>query len=313
MSSLVLLLVSFLAMTVAKDAMPISGEGMGRSPEDGHAYLDHTLRCYTKGSKEQFEVKWFFMDDSEETALANVGASLNPEEEGTYRCKIGDSYADFEVEEEVKSTSFLFRVDRFPKSYSVVEDDDLKVFCTVSNRSADINVKEDVLLKWYVYNVTGDDTTFHTTGGNCSEEVQGLLNWVEIVPKSEVEQVEPHIKLLKNSQGVENAILKIEDANATTDRRAFKCVAFHREARNNCSESAFFVRVRDRYAALWPFLGIVAEVIVVCVVIFICERRRASEESKDVADDEEDELTNGKTAFSGGQPGNSNVRQRGKQ
>lgn len=34
------------------------------------------------------------------------------------------------------------------------------------------------------------------------------------------------------------------------------------------------VRVKDIYAALWPFLGIVAEVTLLCAIIFIYERRR---------------------------------------
>ena len=100
--------------------------------------------------------------------------------------------------------------------------------------------------------------------------------------------------------------LKIEDANRTTDRRAFKCVAYHKDARGNCSESAFFVRVRDKYAALWPFIGIVSEVVVICLIIFVCERRRASQ-AKDSLDEDEDELTSKGISSAG----NSNVRQRG--
>jgi len=36
------------------------------------------------------------------------------------------------------------------------------------------------------------------------------------------------------------------------------------------------VRVKDLYAALWPFLGIVVEVVVLCTVIFCYERRRSN-------------------------------------
>lgn len=107
-----------------------------------------------------------------------------------------------------------------------------------------------------------------------------------------------------------NKVLKIEDANRTTDRRAFKCIAFHREARGNCSESAFFVRVRDKYAALWPFLGIVSEVVVICLVIFICERRRVAT-AKDSFDDDDDDCNGGSRGGAiNSSSGNSNVRQR---
>ncbi|XP_007897122.1 basigin [Callorhinchus milii] len=44
------------------------------------------------------------------------------------------------------------------------------------------------------------------------------------------------------------------------------------------------LRVRGRFAALWPFLGIVAEVIVLVAIIFIYEKRRKPDE---LADDDE--------------------------
>merc|ERR1711981_1558124 len=108
---------------------------------------------------------------------------------------------------------------------------------------------------------------------------------------------------------MDNKILKIEDANRTEHRKAFKCVAYHKDDAASCSESAFYVRVRDKYAALWPFLGIVSEVVVICLVIFICERRRAAT-AKDDLDDDDDDL-NGTRGLSGGAPGNSSCRQRG--
>uniref|UniRef100_G1L7J1 Basigin n=1 Tax=Ailuropoda melanoleuca TaxID=9646 RepID=G1L7J1_AILME len=50
------------------------------------------------------------------------------------------------------------------------------------------------------------------------------------------------------------------------------------------SQAIIVLRVRNRFAALWPFLGIVAEVLVLVTVIFIYEKRRKPDE---VLDDED--------------------------
>ncbi|XP_077989304.1 neuroplastin-like [Glandiceps talaboti] len=46
------------------------------------------------------------------------------------------------------------------------------------------------------------------------------------------------------------------------------------------------LRVKDRLAALWPFVGILCEVIVLIVVILICERRQKSKQMQEYDDDE---------------------------
>jgi len=46
------------------------------------------------------------------------------------------------------------------------------------------------------------------------------------------------------------------------------------------TEKAYF-RVKDKLAALWPFLGICAEVFVLCAIILIYEKRRNKTEMEE--------------------------------
>ena len=190
--------------------------------------------------------------------------------------------------------------------------------CTITQVSKKILVLHQVLAKvsswtprfWQIktkifYSIfTADELGYIASIGNCSEELQKDLKWQEVIVDKKGGG-EPHINLIELDDILQK-VLKIEDANRTTDRRAFKCVAYHKDARANCSESAFFVRVRDKYAALWPFLGIVSEVVVICLIIFVCERRRAAQAKEELDEDDEDM---GSKAM--GSSGNSNVRQRG--
>jgi len=78
------------------------------------------------------------------------------------------------------------------------------------------------------------------------------------------------------------------------NNRAFYICEVHNGISSN--RIRILLRVKDRLAALWPFLGIVAEVIVLCAIIFIYEKRR----TKDPLEEEEEANGNatapGKTA-----------------
>ncbi|XP_025193126.1 neuroplastin isoform X2 [Melanaphis sacchari] len=80
------------------------------------------------------------------------------------------------------------------------------------------------------------------------------------------------IKFLPNKKNISNAILVL-DPIKMEDRGNFFCIG-----KSNVSypvtSGASYVRIKDKMAALWPFLGICAEVILLCLVIFIYEKKR---------------------------------------
>ncbi|XP_032591741.1 neuroplastin isoform X2 [Drosophila grimshawi] len=80
---------------------------------------------------------------------------------------------------------------------------------------------------------------------------------------------------------VENAILMVENVTLD-DRGEYKCHG-RNEANDygdNSTVATDFttVRVKGKFAALWPFLGICAEVLILCLIILIYEKRRNKSE-----------------------------------
>ncbi|KAF6198445.1 hypothetical protein GE061_008193 [Apolygus lucorum] len=90
------------------------------------------------------------------------------------------------------------------------------------------------------------------------------------------EETTGRVKLSKNSQGLDNAIFEIE-ASELSDRGDYACVASNDAtlALNASVEIKSYVRVKDKLAAVWPFIGICAEVIILCSIIFAYERNRS--------------------------------------
>ncbi|XP_025408248.1 neuroplastin isoform X2 [Sipha flava] len=82
-----------------------------------------------------------------------------------------------------------------------------------------------------------------------------------------------HIKFLANKRNISNAILVL-DPITMKDRGNFYCTGKNSVFLDPVVSDPSYVRIKDKMAALWPFLGICAEVIILCLIIFIYEKKR---------------------------------------
>lgn len=95
-----------------------------------------------------------------------------------------------------------------------------------------------------------------------------VLKWYK--DGQELNMSDPRITIKSDIREIEGSELIIADANFE-DRAEYTCNATNEISSAN---TTILVRVKDKYAALWPFLGICAEVAVLCTIIFIYEKRR---------------------------------------
>ena len=99
-----------------------------------------------------------------------------------------------------------------------------------------------------------------------------------------------------------NGTIRIQ-AMTFDDAGNYDCVATNTYGLGNATIT---VQVKDKLAALWPFLGICAEVAILCAIIFIYEKRRAKKMQEEDRATEEAERLNANNETKG----NDEVRQR---
>lgn len=96
----------------------------------------------------------------------------------------------------------------------------------------------------------------------------------------------------EDDKEIRNAYLVIENVQMS-DRHTYKCKASNEANLDNTgTEGETFVRVKDKLAALWPFLGICAEVAILCTIILIYEKKRNKAELDESDTDQSPEQKN---------------------
>ena len=86
------------------------------------------------------------------------------------------------------------------------------------------------------------------------------------------------LEMRTSPNGIINGTMVIRNLNQD-DRGMYTCnLTNHPSLLFSTSTS---LRVKDMYAALWPFLGIIAEVVILCIVILIFEKRNSKAEYDD--------------------------------
>merc|ERR1719193_227281 len=140
-------------------------------------------------------------------------------------------------------------------SLAVMEEEKVKLKCEAFYFGAD-----DVEIEW----------------GPKAEETGETLNLTSKWERNpEKEETHKYVSTLT---------LTGEEGVQMTDRANYTCTVLVRDGPSVMR--GILLRVKGKFAALWPFLGICAEVIILCIGIFIYERRT---KARNVEGDEEDE------------------------
>jgi len=202
------------------------------------------------------------------------------------------------------------RLKKIPKSFSIDQGADItdQLTCSLSSLDHEVEFKWFTLPENAAPEVLMQPLCIKTEDTDCSVSPSAAALFesrdksVPAVPLSDRAKIEEG----ETEEGLDYSRLLISSAELE-DRQVYLCRATLKgatvkncTASKECDQLEVLIRVKDPLAALWPFVGIVIEVILLCVIIFFCERRKTPEEKE-----EYEEGSNGNNIAS-----NSSLRQR---
>lgn len=83
------------------------------------------------------------------------------------------------------------------------------------------------------------------------------------------------VKIAKDQErGIYGAVLIVDNIEMNDRGDVICTVSYNLSDSKHTSQAKTVLRVKDKLAALWPFLGICAEVVVLCAIILIYEKKR---------------------------------------
>ncbi|XP_037958833.1 uncharacterized protein LOC119688224, partial [Teleopsis dalmanni] len=180
----------------------------------------------------------------------------------------------------VKELTGRYRIIKQEKTFIIDKTDtydDGVYSCVANNQRKDINVVALVVVRVPSNTgvVEGEKLTIACTVVGSNPKLSWDIGNETIITSSKDRYI-----LKPDDNKVQNALLTIENVSLD-DRGEYKCIG-HNDATlyANYKEAsdASYVRVKGKLAAVWPFLGIVAEVLILCTIILIYEKRRNKSE-----------------------------------
>jgi len=236
----------------------------------------------------------------DETKSIPLILSCNITAAGKYTLSWLRNNTDVSLDPQLKGRYEIIDVEnKFIISHPMEEDAGIFT-CSIPElrESKDFNVAAKVYFKQMSHSqavVEGEKLKLHCIAYGTDPEIK----WV--IGNETYETSRGRIRLDEDDRKIKNSVLYIDNV-VLEDRQTYNCTATNlaiKFGNANYSEAQewIYVRVKGKLAALWPFLGICAEVFVLCAIILIYEKRRNKaelEESDTDQSPEQEKLKSGK-------------------